>query len=341
MESIIKHPGQVSGFEVLYFENAEIEKVKGNQSSFGSFGPLSVLYFPSYHRFVLRINDWKYPLMRRLPIISSSRTDLNSRTYMLPAGNGSFFNLKLDGATNLNSLTNFETILGNFSNFSYKGEDISPFKKVESSPDDKLARYPKQETGITTMISETLKSAGEKIMSTAKTFTHGTKHVTSKKTRSNLKNIKPRNFKKEAKTHFKKNFFAATGKLSTAFLQKRRENPFLSSGRSMEDMLKANEKMVPVVYLSKEEIEEAIFKNKDLASQGSHNMGATAPQKGFMESLKQGFQDVRQAISGTSVSNSRVGQGPMEAHGGRGRTMPTTEQTQPMPQHEGMTHLSG
>jgi len=179
MESIHKDSGKIKGVEVLYFEEAELEKLKSNSTSFAAIGPLSVLYFKDYHRFVLQLNDWKYPLLRRLSIIASDTINPNSRSYVLPAPNGFSFVLRLDKTANPEAVNNFETILSKNSRFSLDGEETP--KHVEMSPDDKLKRKPSKETGPKEIVSEIMKSLLEKVRVSSQTFQTKTKNLTSLK----------------------------------------------------------------------------------------------------------------------------------------------------------------
>jgi len=319
MEPVLFASRKIKGLEILYFEDVEVEKIKGNSTSFASMGPMSVLYFKDYNRFILQLNDWRYPLLRRLPIISSNKTEMNSRTYILPGANGFSFQLRLLNIPNLQTLSNLETIFNHCSSFSYKGEEINPLRKIEASPDDKLVRHLLKETGPKEVIKEMLKTATEKVKVTTETLKMHTKNIKSTKKMMNLKEIKNRNFRKTAQTKFKKDFFMTGEKLTVEFMMKRSNNPFLSQGRDFESMKKATEKEVPILYEWKEEIEEAILRNKDIAIRGNFNLNVMPEKKGFMESLKAGINEIKETFSGmlggpSSVQNSRVGQGPMEAH---------------------------
>lgn len=319
MEPILKDSGKVKGLEILFFEDVEIEKIKGNCTSFASMGTLSVLYFKDYNRFMLQLNDWRYPLLRRLPIISSSKTETSFRTYILPGANGFSFQLRLHNIPNLQSLSNLETIFNSSSSFSFKGEEINPLRKIENSPDDKLVRHLLKETGPKEVMTEMLKTATEKIKVTAETLKMHTKNIKSTKKRMNLKDIKNRNFKKMAHSKLKGDFFKTGEKLTEEFLMKRRTNLLLTQVRDFEMMRKMTEKDVPIFYEWKEEIEESILRNKDIAIRGNFNLNVMPEKKGFMESLKAGINEIKETFSGmlggpSSVQTSQVGQGPMEAH---------------------------
>jgi len=347
MESITKLNNSAMGMEVLYFEDAEVQKIKGGSPSFASTGPLSLLYFPSYNRFVLQLNDWRYPILRRLPIISSDKT-----SFLLPAPNGFSFLLRINNALNSQGLSNLETILKNRSNFSFQGEDVS-MRKLETSPDDKLTRNIKKETGPMEIISETIKSGVQTIKNKVGTWKTGTKNLTSTKKRSNLKDIKNKNFKKTAHSTFKKDFFQSGSKLSHEFLQKRKENINLSQSRDLSDLSKSASNL-PQMFVNKDELEEIILRQKDLSTQGSFNLSdMMKPQesKGLLGTIKDSIQTTTETISGklqhTSVTDSRAGQGPMEAHS-RGREIGTrpinmTNPTQKtnITEFDTMTHYQG
>jgi hypothetical protein len=351
MEPILKDSEKIKGFEVLFFEEVELEKIKGNSTSFASMGTLSVLYFKEYSRFVLLLNDWKYPLLRRVPIISSSRTDNGSRTYILPSSNGFSFHLRLNKISSLPALSNFESILNHNSSFSFKGEETNLFKKIETSPDDKLVRHLHKETGPKETITEMVKSGIEKIKSMTKTLTGKTKGLKSTKKRILLKDIKRRSFRKTAKTTLKKDFFMTNEKLTEEFLCRRKTNPFLTQSRDFESLKHVSESEVPIMFIRRDEIEEAILHNKDIASKGNFTLVMPTEKKPFtMTETKETF-----TMLPSTVSTSRCGMGPMEFHSrshfekktteptesriNKDRPMP--ESTSKMPGFEGMTHYQG
>jgi len=268
MEAMLKDSHKVHGTEVLFFEDAEIEKTKFCQPSFASAGHLSVLYFKDYSRYVLQLNDWKYPLLRRLPIVCLDKNDMTMRTYTLPATNGFSYVMRIR-FPNTQSLANFENILCHNSNFAYKGEE-APFRKCETSPDDGVHRISKEKTGFLEMISGTVKAGMEKVKVKTETFKTGTKGLTSKKKMVNLKDIKNKNFKKNAHSSFKKDFFKTSEKMSDDFLRMRRENPNLTSTKNFEDLSKVSS--APTMYVARGDIENCILKNKDLACSGQCNI---------------------------------------------------------------------
>jgi len=251
MEPIIKDSDRVKGLEVLFFEEAEVEKMKNNMTSFAAIGSLSVLYFKDYDRFVLQLNDWRYPLLRRLSI---SRGADNS--FLLPGLHGFSFRLRINKFASQDALKNFETILLNNSRMGGK--------MLETSPDDKLMRSRPKDTSIMDKVTATAKNIMETIKTKTETLKTGTKGITSTKKRSNLKEIKNKNFKKTAHTTFKKDFFESNMKLTQDFLQRRRENPNLSSTRDFSDLRKVSDSNAPVEFIPRVEIEEAILNNKEI-----------------------------------------------------------------------------
>jgi len=288
MDYIFNHQDKVKGTEVLFFQNAEIEKIKGNSTSFASVGTLSVLYFSKYDRYVLQLNDWRFPLLRRLPIIATDKKELTHRTYILPALNGFTFILKLSNIPNVQVLANFESILTANSNFSYRDLE-TPFRKIEASPDDGLTRHqPKDTTSVFTILSETVKAGVDKIKIKAETLTTGTKNINSKKKMVYLKDIKNRNFKKNAHSTFKKDFFESHEKMTQDFLKTRRENINLLQARNIEDLNKISP--APEFFIAKEDIEESILNNKDLATSGKFVLlEKTGETKTVADYVKQGL----------------------------------------------------
>lgn len=123
---------------MLFFEDAQLQRGKGDQSSLAASGPLSVLYFKEFNRFFLCLDDWVYPLMKRLPIMGMDKVDgSSSRVYCLPGQEGSCWYLRVNCYGSPQALENLESILEDCSKFSWKGE---VHKGKEQSPDDKLSR---------------------------------------------------------------------------------------------------------------------------------------------------------------------------------------------------------
>jgi len=292
----MKEKNTVKGNEILFFERAEVDKIKGDKTAFAAAGSLSILYFSDYNRYVLQLNDWRYPLLRRLPIIGE-QDEMGGRTYLMPALNGFFFRLRIEGANN-QALGNLETIFSNNAGFSVKGQE-SAFRKLEASPEDKLFRVAKKDnTSLMTQASETLKQVGEKAKVAVGTLKTGTKGIDSRKKMVNLKDIKNKNFKKEARSSFKKDFFVSSEKLATEFFKLRRENGNMIALKDFKELAKVSG---PAFFIAKEDIEEAILDNKDLAAKGNFNMAMTMPEQkktGLVDSIKQGLQDIKQGIMG-------------------------------------------
>jgi len=250
MDSIINMTGRSKGVEVLFFEEAEIQKMRGNTPIFAAMGPLNVLYFKEYDRFILQINDWRYPLMRRLNISGSDKS------FTLPGMNNSTFNLKIMGSPSQDTLKNFETILMNNSRFGGK--------TLETSPDDKLVRSKPKDTNLMDKVTETAKNIVDSIKAKTETMKTGTKHLTSTKKRTHLKDIKNKDFKKTSHSTFKKDFFESQEKLTQGFFNKRRENYNLTHAVDYSDLKKTTCCKAATFFIPKEEVEEAILNNKDI-----------------------------------------------------------------------------
>src|SRR5689334_1241102 len=126
-----KNAGLVPTVEILHFPEAEVEKFDAkNNAVFAASGPLSVFFFPTYNRWVLELNDWKFPLIRRLRITAGDKNNIKARNYTLPAMQGGRFVLKLANIPNIHALTNFETILDNNTQFSFEGQQ--PTRELEA-----------------------------------------------------------------------------------------------------------------------------------------------------------------------------------------------------------------
>jgi len=245
MDPIFHTSGSIKGIEVLFFEEAEVTRIKGSESSYATFGPLSVLYFADYHMFVLQINDWRYPILRTLDI-----TPEGSGSYSLPAPNGGSFSLKITkGAPQ--GFSNFDNLL-------------QGIRKVQSGPEDALMKRKQsakkeKDTGVKEVISESIKAAVKKIENKVATAKTGTKYLTSTKKMVHLKDIKNKNFRKEAHSRIKKDFFSSSEKTLEHFMKLRKDNANMSESRDFDALKKSHG---PVMYIPKSEIEEAIVNNK-------------------------------------------------------------------------------
>lgn len=342
MEAFLKGSEKVKGTEILYFENAELEKVKGGQSSFSTSGPLSLLYFKDYNRFVFHLNDWNYPLLRRLPIIGLDNLDANSRSYSFPGTNGFAYNLTINKQGGSFAFQNLDSILESNSRLSWRDND-SVFRKHEASPDDKLVRHLQKDTGITDVISGTIKHGVQNIKNKLKP---STKNLTSRKKALDLKNLKTKNFRRDAQSRIKKNFFESGQKQTSEFWQLRRGNKNNFVTTKYDDLRKTSDSSAPSLYLWRCEVEEAILRNKDISTQGLSSFSMALKPQG-KENISQNIQESSIPLD-SSVDKSQVGQGPMEAHSRRENPLEERNRggnlIQPQPQmdvNEGMTHYSG
>lgn len=128
--------GKIKCLEVLTFKEAELERTLQGDTTFAAVGNLQVLYFPNFDRFVLSLNDWKYPLLRRVPITAVSNNLAGGPAqYTLPSFDG-FYTLRLTRLPHLEALQNFETILASNSRFSYEGTENILGRGL--SPDDRF-----------------------------------------------------------------------------------------------------------------------------------------------------------------------------------------------------------
>lgn len=295
MEPVQKLSGKVKGLEVLHFEDAEIQKIKNGLPSYAATGQLSVLYFKDFDRFFLRLNDWTYPLMRRMPLLGLDKSSVHCRRYSLPGPNGSVFNLAIDSCGSDQGFENLDAILQDCSKFSWKGQPHTG--KLDQSPDDKLTRHLKKETGFKEMISESFKHSLQSIKNKIGTIKQGTKNMNSRKKMIDIKTIKNKNFRKEAKTTFSKDFFESGEKLSREFMKARSENLNLTLPKSYKELL--SDSQAPALYFWKEELEEAILNYRDIASKGGFDLEKTAGQRTELtEAIRGGMKEMKEGLAG-------------------------------------------
>lgn len=121
-----KKSPKIEGLEVLSFEGADLTLTEASQVSNITKGTLSVAYFKDFDCFILFLNNWDYALNKALPIISSSKTDLTSRSYLLPTYGG-YYTVTLNKISHAEAIQNFETILNFNSRLAYQSEG-EPFE---------------------------------------------------------------------------------------------------------------------------------------------------------------------------------------------------------------------
>ena len=139
MQGLLYKENEVKAMEVLSFPDVELQKNYAGKNKISGVGILSVLYFPDYNRFVLYLHDWSYALLKRIPVVASTRTLSDSRCYTFPSYTGNYI-LKLNKIPYIEALQNFETILKHNSQLSYEGEQQG-FHHREGSPADRFTAY--------------------------------------------------------------------------------------------------------------------------------------------------------------------------------------------------------
>jgi len=160
----------------------------------------------------------------------------------------------------------------------------------ESSPEDKLVRHHNKDTGIKEIISGNIKSTMQKVYNKAATLKSGTKYLTSTKKRINLKDIKNKDFKKEAKSSFKNDFLRKGDIATYEFWAKRRNNKNMFEAREYSHLVKSHD--VPELEVFREDLEESILKNKDLAISGNFSPIEKEQKKGLVQNLKEGLSNL-------------------------------------------------
>lgn len=133
MENIPNEIDKTKGFELISFDHVELTKNKLGSQRFIDVGTLGIVFLPEYNRVFLHLNKWEYCLLKRLPVVCSSRTDMKTRYYTFATYTG-FYTAKITKIPHPEALQNFETVLSYFSRFSYYGEEL-PVRDNDRSPD--------------------------------------------------------------------------------------------------------------------------------------------------------------------------------------------------------------
>jgi len=112
---------QIRGIKILEVENVKVYEVRTGKAEPTNLtrGKLLVFYFPEYDRFVLNLNSFEYALSPYLPVLASLTVDRGFRSYILPNIGGHYI-LKLKTTPIPAVIKNFETVLANYSQFSYE-----------------------------------------------------------------------------------------------------------------------------------------------------------------------------------------------------------------------------
>ncbi len=111
----------IRGIKILEVENVKIYQVPNNSSQLSNLtrGKLYIYYFPEYDRYIFRLNSFQYALSPYLPILATLNVEHGFRSYILPNVGGHFV-LKLKTTPIPAVIKNLETILANYSQFSYQ-----------------------------------------------------------------------------------------------------------------------------------------------------------------------------------------------------------------------------
>ena len=221
----------VQGMEILSFDRVELTKNEMGTNSFIELGTLRVIYFQEFDRFMLDLGDWEYILLKRFPVTSTSRTDMETRTYTFPTYNG-VYALKINRIVSPEALQNFETILSFTTKFSYLGEDI-PVRQNELSPDVSLIESPEQTESV--------------ISSTKSSFS-----------RKSAEEDDP--LKLHGKERIKRSFAKFVDHLSGSHAKKTIEkNVFMTRVMNFEDMKKPNVEFAPISHFGRREVRILIY----------------------------------------------------------------------------------
>jgi len=229
---------KISGVETLYFNHAELTRTNLSKNIFIDVGTLSVVYFKELDRFVLFLGGWEYALLKRIPVIASSRTESKTRLYTFPTYHG-FYTVKFTKITHPEAVQNFETILANYTKLSYHDEDL-PVRQNETSPDVSL-------------IDDTIEEAVPSVESTS----------FSKKTPEVLHpdDVKPGKLRGSQK--LKRGFAKFADKLTG---HKHDKSAFLANVVDIKTLLHPTEDVLRVETFGRKDIDGTILKSKDIAN---------------------------------------------------------------------------
>lgn len=269
------------GIEVLSFDHVELTKSVTGKNSFMGVDTLRVVYYPEYDRFLLFLKDWEYALLKRLPVTSSSRTDMKSRIFTFPTYGG-FYTAKFTKFPYPEALQNFETILAHASRFSYVSEDL-PVLQNELSPDVSL-------------IEDVEGFEGSLVSSQSSTGTLTKSFVDSDP------------LKLHGKDKIKRSFAKFADKLTGHHAKKTAQNNlFLTQVMDFESMRSPNVDFAPCEYFGRKEVELAIRKSKDIAYKMHFGASPNSIQIISRDALAEGLA-LAQSTEVEKVKEARVAQ---------------------------------
>jgi len=110
----------------IEFDNVKINEVQGNKTSVVTKGKIEVCYSPEYDRFVLRLNNFKYALSKKIPV-TAMFAPRSFRAYTFPTTNGHYI-LKMKTIQTPELIQNFETVITNYGKLLYKPEQETELK---------------------------------------------------------------------------------------------------------------------------------------------------------------------------------------------------------------------
>lgn len=218
-------PDRTMALEILRFEQVELqEKIKDNSSIVGS-GTLFVLFLKDCSRFLLCLNDWKYLLMKRLPVMTFYKKEVNTLCYSFPTLNGLYI-LRFSHIAHKEAVKNFDTILTHNSDF-YQQSD-SMFGPRSS------------------------KQQADEIQESRKKFFSQNERVDSNTGRAPTQALEVERIRKRDK--LRKKILHLTGKLAQKFSRNTVQNTNLTETKSYDSLKNTSEKHTVPHFLLKREV---------------------------------------------------------------------------------------
>jgi len=118
---------KTTGINVLTFDGVELYRVRNDKVTFETIGTLRVVYFPDYFQFVLYLNDWRYVLLKELPILKYCTNCSDSNVYYFKSKDAIVY-VKFPQVFPVESIQNFDTILEHNSVLLKNEEELEEIK---------------------------------------------------------------------------------------------------------------------------------------------------------------------------------------------------------------------
>lgn len=243
-------PDRVTGLELLRFDNVELTEKTNHRNTTITKGNLSILFLKDSFRFLLCLNDWKYLLMKRLPVMAYIKHDTHVLSYSLPTIDGLYI-LRFPQIAHPEAIKNFETILKHNSDFYRQNESMSTVKQESEEIEGPRQRFLTQQLGYKNIGGQTLE----------------------------IEKVRKRD-------KFKKKIMHIAQKVTRKFSNEQVKNENLTERKSYQDLIHTKESDTIPHFLLKREVEKATNFGQDVIKRLYQEADESLKQPGYLFSME-------------------------------------------------------